>query len=301
MRTGVSFMCQIIPCPSLPSPLCLLSWPTVKAAAHGGRKSSEDTLSCTNSSSPCLEMATGYQIHISCDRVFLERQKKPLEIIRGNDNNKKGFGFFLYFWHYTYLTLPLCGLCDPTLSAALRAWTTWCHLTCRGRGNIVKVKLEAQRRRKKIAETVWTRDSHLCWRTCIAQQRSGGLFWRGVRWGQSSLARHAEDRSWADCLWPRGPGCLENWDNWDIEIILFMREREYMHILTCNQAAVKDKKSYIFRIMQDFLPPYHHSFVWRARLLLGRRWWEHTLTPQWGHLAWGSAPFYACQLQRKKT
>lgn len=68
----VYFLQWPIPCPSPACRPCPLSWPRVKVGAHKGHKSSEGTLSCTNSSALCLEMAAGYQIHTSCDRVFLE-------------------------------------------------------------------------------------------------------------------------------------------------------------------------------------------------------------------------------------
>lgn len=54
------------------------------------------------------------------------------------------------------------------------------------------------------------------------------------------------------------------------------------------------------RAARNFFP-HHRSFVWRAGLLLGRRWLERTPTPQWEHLAWGSAPFYACQLEKEES
>lgn len=71
----VSLLHWTIPClshPSLPYPL---SWPRVKVRAHRGHMSSEDTLSCTNSSGLCPESAADYQIHTSCGHVFLDKMK----------------------------------------------------------------------------------------------------------------------------------------------------------------------------------------------------------------------------------
>lgn len=71
-----------IPCPSHPALHYPLSWTKVKVRAHMGHKSSVDTLSCTNSSGLCLESVADYQIHTSCDHVFLVRLNMVVRLHR---------------------------------------------------------------------------------------------------------------------------------------------------------------------------------------------------------------------------
>lgn len=99
-----------IPCPSRPSPLCLLSWPRVEAEAHRGHTSSEDTLSCTNSSGQCLESAADYQIHISCDHVFLGGKKK---FKYGGPNSEMATDNYYRVCFLNFLTQSLFDVASP--------------------------------------------------------------------------------------------------------------------------------------------------------------------------------------------
>lgn len=67
----------------------------------------------------------------------------------------------------------------------------------------------------------------------------------------------------------------------------------------CNEGSQTANEVCLFFSSADRTGLWSHRllFAWKAGLLLGGRWWGRTQTPRWGHLASGSAPSYACQLE----